>query len=407
MNAARVPRSPRPSLPVLPANVVELRPGIRLPEQAPETPEIDGKSSLRNDLLTTATQERRLLTTATKQKGKKRTPASDLLTATGRTQVRETVLVSQFGESPIPDASDPTFRAMVGRLPAAKLREMFPHEATTHRNMLGRERTGRYRVADAWRASFRTFLLDMGPAPHPTFTLDRKNPLDPLYGAGTARWAGKRDQAQNRANTVMLTAMGQTRSAADWGRLTGQDPRTITKRYRERGWTQEEAVRGWREGGRSGADRLAPLAVPEPEPAPADTGLNGWPAGVDHMLWETAWTGFLEQFGGRPVPGLSKPVFLAWLMNNQLSVLHRSLRKKYPAAYDPEALPNDPEPPGMHEDPDTLNVVRREPLLRAAMQLIGEDRDALEALRGLRAQWPNLIDPRTVPRLARYEVDDD
>lgn len=52
-------------------------------------------------------------------------------------------------------------------------------------------------VCSPWEASFEQFLADMGPIPHPGWTLDREN-NDGNYEPGNCRWADNQTQAINR-----------------------------------------------------------------------------------------------------------------------------------------------------------------------------------------------------------------
>lgn len=55
-------------------------------------------------------------------------------------------------------------------------------------------------LCERWSADFESFLADMGPAPTPKHTVDRKdNALG--YDIGNCRWATQDEQQQNRTNT--------------------------------------------------------------------------------------------------------------------------------------------------------------------------------------------------------------
>jgi hypothetical protein len=52
-------------------------------------------------------------------------------------------------------------------------------------------------VCERWRGSFQAFLDDMGPKPHPSLTLDRKD-NNKGYEPSNCWWASRRWQARNR-----------------------------------------------------------------------------------------------------------------------------------------------------------------------------------------------------------------
>jgi len=51
-------------------------------------------------------------------------------------------------------------------------------------------------VSPEWLCSFEQFLLDMGPKPDPTYTVDRINPLEG-YSKENCRWASIKTQRNN------------------------------------------------------------------------------------------------------------------------------------------------------------------------------------------------------------------
>jgi hypothetical protein len=104
------------------------------------------------------------------------------------------------------------------------------------------------KVCARWRGNdgFKLFCEDMGPPPTLEHTLDRINPRFG-YRPSNCRWADPKTQAENRKNTVWVTAKHpetgevETRCLGDWQRETGIDRRTISRRLR-RGWSPDAAV---------------------------------------------------------------------------------------------------------------------------------------------------------------------
>lgn len=94
-------------------------------------------------------------------------------------------------------------------------------------------------VCDRWR-DFVCFLVDMGERPSSSHTLDRIN-NNGNYEPGNVRWATRSEQADNRRNTVRLTAYGVTMTRKQWSREHGVKSDTIQKRL-EAGWSVSRAV---------------------------------------------------------------------------------------------------------------------------------------------------------------------
>ncbi len=95
------------------------------------------------------------------------------------------------------------------------------------------------RVCEAWH-SFQQFLADMGPRPSPKHSLDRIN-NEGHYEPGNVRWATRREQANNRALTRMLTLRGVTKSVADWADQFSLRYDLVLQRL-NRGWGPERCL---------------------------------------------------------------------------------------------------------------------------------------------------------------------
>jgi hypothetical protein len=91
---------------------------------------------------------------------------------------------------------------------------------------------------------FENFLADMGARPTPTHTLERKNNKR-NYTPGNCRWATRKEQAQNRRNSVLLTYKGKTQTVAAWAEQLGKSYGTIYTRHKV-GWPVERILQGAR-----------------------------------------------------------------------------------------------------------------------------------------------------------------
>jgi len=95
-------------------------------------------------------------------------------------------------------------------------------------------------VCDSWR-TFENFYADMGDRPTPTHSIDRIN-NDGNYEPSNCRWATKREQANNRRVTKIITFKGQSKSVSDWAREVNLEPSTLMTRLGKYGWTIEKAL---------------------------------------------------------------------------------------------------------------------------------------------------------------------
>jgi hypothetical protein len=93
-------------------------------------------------------------------------------------------------------------------------------------------------VCERW-LSFEHFFADMGERPV-GMTIDRID-NGAGYFPGNCRWATPIQQARNRRNSHLLTALGKTMTLAEWEEETGINRMTIECRLL-RGWDNDRAV---------------------------------------------------------------------------------------------------------------------------------------------------------------------
>ncbi len=193
------------------------------------------------------------------------------------------------------------FRREVRPLSTAELRRRYPGEASNHANMLGRARASKAFVHPAYQ-KFKPFLRDMGPKPDPTFTVDRRDNSNPVYGPGLCVWRSPKDQARNRSTTIHLTdADGTKRPLAEWAEIVGEKPDTLRWRYRQKPtWPEHEVIHG----------RGAKAPSPESLPAPS----SDWPALPSFRkvaIWDRAFGLFAATFPG---PSATRAVLVHWFV---------------------------------------------------------------------------------------------
>jgi hypothetical protein len=95
-------------------------------------------------------------------------------------------------------------------------------------------------VCERWRETFKHFYVDMGPKPTPAHSIERKN-TNADYTPDNCEWATIDVQANNTRRNVKITALGETRTIAQWAKHSGIDHETIRYRIR-RGWSPDDAV---------------------------------------------------------------------------------------------------------------------------------------------------------------------
>lgn len=95
-------------------------------------------------------------------------------------------------------------------------------------------------MSDAWQASFRQFLADMGARPTPKHTLDRID-NERGYEAGNCRWATFKTQHNNRRGNRHLEWRGERHTIAEWADITGISGCALYQRI-AKGWSAERAL---------------------------------------------------------------------------------------------------------------------------------------------------------------------
>lgn len=97
------------------------------------------------------------------------------------------------------------------------------------------------KVCDAWRRSYDTFINSIGPRPSLTHSIDRIDG-ERDYEPGNVRWATKKEQANNRSVTTLVTAFGKTQSLKEWAEELGVKYATLRGRVSRVGWDVEKAL---------------------------------------------------------------------------------------------------------------------------------------------------------------------
>lgn len=95
------------------------------------------------------------------------------------------------------------------------------------------------KVCERWH-DFDLFSLDVGDRPSTQHSLERKD-NDGDYTPLNCKWADKKEQSNNRTDTVWLTLKGITKSRMDWCREFNLSPTTVANR-KKKGMTDEQAL---------------------------------------------------------------------------------------------------------------------------------------------------------------------
>lgn len=95
-------------------------------------------------------------------------------------------------------------------------------------------------VCDRWLHSFENFLADMGRAPSPKHSIDRKD-NNKNYEPNNCRWATNKEQANNKRTNVNITYKGETMTISEWCTKLDLCQNTIRARISSYGWATEDA----------------------------------------------------------------------------------------------------------------------------------------------------------------------
>lgn len=102
-------------------------------------------------------------------------------------------------------------------------------------------------VCDEWKNDFNAFQkwaekTGYNPkAKRGECTIDRIN-NDLGYSPENCRWITNQKQANNKSNNVFLTYKGETKTIAEWSRITGIKQSTIQARIKYQNWSVEKAL---------------------------------------------------------------------------------------------------------------------------------------------------------------------
>jgi hypothetical protein len=96
-------------------------------------------------------------------------------------------------------------------------------------------------MCQEWKDSFEAFFRDMGPRPSPRHTIDRYPNNDGNYELSNCRWTTKKEQANNRRSSRLITVGSETKTLTEWGESSGLGWSLIATRL-NRGWPVKDAV---------------------------------------------------------------------------------------------------------------------------------------------------------------------
>ncbi len=94
-------------------------------------------------------------------------------------------------------------------------------------------------ISEEWN-DFMTFYEDMGPRPSKEYSIDRID-NDGNYCKENCRWATKKEQMNNRKNSVSINFNNESHSIPEWAKILNLDANTLYARY-EYGWDAEKIL---------------------------------------------------------------------------------------------------------------------------------------------------------------------
>jgi hypothetical protein len=86
------------------------------------------------------------------------------------------------------------------------------------------------RVCEEWD-NYLIFLRDVGRAPSKDYSLDRID-VNGNYEPGNVRWATRKEQNNNKRNSIRITINGETKTLQEWCDLFGVNRGTAKYRYK-------------------------------------------------------------------------------------------------------------------------------------------------------------------------------
>jgi hypothetical protein len=109
-------------------------------------------------------------------------------------------------------------------------------------------------MCDRWRYSFENFLLDMGEIPFIGAEIDRID-NNGNYDPSNCRWVTRKQNVNNRSNTLHIEHNGITRTLMEWSEVIGIKYKTLHRRIRMQHMNIDDAFKIIDRAGQSTVDR--------------------------------------------------------------------------------------------------------------------------------------------------------